>query len=67
MKELKERERLIDYLRTFQLESLFPEQLIPYLSLYNFKEGEVICSQGEASEYLYILVKGKIKVYTTSS
>lgn len=49
-----------------QIDNIFPEQLIPYLSLYNFDQGELICSQGDTSQYLYILVKGKLKIYTTS-
>lgn len=66
MKELKEREKLHHYLHTHQIESIFNEQLIPHLSLYSFEQGELICSQGEATEILYILVKGKVKIYTTS-
>jgi CRP-like cAMP-binding protein len=27
----------------------------------------MICSQGEGAQYLYVLVKGKIKIYTSSA
>ncbi|TXK73199.1 Crp/Fnr family transcriptional regulator [Paenibacillus sp. N3.4] len=67
MKEMKDREQLNQYLHAHQIESVFNEQLIPHLSLYSFNQGELICSQGEPSEYLYVLVKGKIKIYTTST
>ncbi|RXT07202.1 Crp/Fnr family transcriptional regulator [Ammoniphilus sp. CFH 90114] len=67
MKEVMERELLHDYLQTYQLGLIFQEPLISHLSLYSFETGELICSQGEISEYLYVLVKGKIKVYNTST
>jgi CRP-like cAMP-binding protein len=67
MQEIKDREQLQHYLSTHQLESTFGEQLIPHLSLFCFDHEELICSQGESSKYLYFLVKGKIKIYTTST
>ncbi|MDP4097206.1 Crp/Fnr family transcriptional regulator [Paenibacillus sp. P96] len=66
MKEVREREQLTDFLQAYQLESVFNEQLTPYLSLYSFEQGEIICSQGDVSEFLYVLVQGQIKIYTTS-
>jgi CRP-like cAMP-binding protein len=67
MKEIKDREQLNCYLHDYQIDSIFNEQLLPHLSLYSFDQGELICSQGDPSQYLYVLVKGKIKVYTTSA
>lgn len=67
MKEIQDREQLNRYLHAHQLESIFSVPLIPHLSLYCFEKGELICSQGEPSQYLYVLVKGKIKIYTTSA
>ncbi|WP_342429582.1 Crp/Fnr family transcriptional regulator [Neobacillus sp. FSL H8-0543] len=66
MKEIKDQEQLLSYIQDFQLESVFHEPLFPHLSLYSFEQGELICSQGEASQYLYVLVKGKLKIYTSS-
>nr|WP_263323533.1 cyclic nucleotide-binding domain-containing protein [Neobacillus sp. Marseille-Q6967] len=66
MKEMKDREKLNQYLHAHQIESIFNESLLPHLSLYSFEQGELICSQGGASQYLYLLVKGKVKIYTTS-
>lgn len=66
MKEVKVYERIEEYLQSYNIEHLFNEDIIPYLSLYEFEKGELICSQGEAVEYLYILVKGKVKIFTTS-
>lgn len=66
MREIKDRDQLNEYLHANKLESIFYDPLLPHLSLYSFEQGEIICSQGDASEYLYVLVKGKIKIYTTS-
>ncbi|WP_312472151.1 cyclic nucleotide-binding domain-containing protein [Neobacillus sp.] len=66
MKEMKDRELLKSYLLAHNLESIFNEQIMPYLSLYSFDQGELICSQGDASQYLYVLVKGKVKIYTST-
>lgn len=67
MKEINDREQLQAYLQAHQIEAIFPETLLPHVSLYSFERGESICSQGDLSEYLYVLVKGKIKIYTTSA
>ncbi|WML48002.1 cyclic nucleotide-binding domain-containing protein [Neobacillus sp. PS3-34] len=67
MNEIKDRDQLNHYLLAHRIDTIFNEQIKPYLSLYSFDEGEPICSQGEASQYLYVLVKGKIKIFTTSA
>lgn len=67
MKEINNLDLVRSYLQTHQIESVFNEPLIPHLSLYSYEQGEFICSQGESSQYLYVLVRGKIKVYTTSA
>lgn len=63
---MKELEQIDYYLQAHKIESLFSEGILPYLSLFEFEKGEKICSQGEASQYLYFLVKGKVKIFTTS-
>lgn len=67
MKELHDRELLQTYLERYQIENVFNEQLKPHLSLYHFGEGEIIGRQGEPAEMLYLLVKGKMKIYTISA
>jgi CRP-like cAMP-binding protein len=67
MKEMNDAEQLKSYLYSYKLESVFNEQLLPHLSLYFFDQGELICSQGDPSDYLYLLVEGKVKIYTTSA
>jgi len=66
MNEIKDRDLLHHYLREHQLESIFSQQLLPHLSLFCFDHEELICTQGQSSTYLYFLVKGKLKIYTTS-
>ncbi|RSD28620.1 Crp/Fnr family transcriptional regulator [Mesobacillus subterraneus] len=66
MKQSKTIEQLESYIQSYEIAHLFTEEILPYLSLYHFEKGEVICSQGEAAEFLYILVKGKVKIFTTS-
>ncbi|MEF2965749.1 cyclic nucleotide-binding domain-containing protein [Paenibacillus sp. M1] len=67
MKETRDTEQIHAYLRTFRIDSAIPEDLKPHLSLCRFGQGEFICTQGEPAGVLYILVKGKIKIYTTSA
>lgn len=67
MREVHDREQLNRYLRAYRLEALFPEALRPHLALYDFERGDLICTQGAPADMLYILVKGKVKVYTTSA
>jgi len=66
MKKMKDQEQIDQYIQAYQIESIFNEPLLPYLELYSFEQGELICSQGDPSQYLYVLVKGKIKISTTS-
>jgi CRP-like cAMP-binding protein len=67
MKEIQDANQLKSYLQTHRLDAIFHEPLFPHLSLFAFDQGELICSQGESAEMLYVLVKGKIKIYTTSA
>jgi CRP-like cAMP-binding protein len=66
MKKIDDREQLQHYLNAHHLVPIFNDEIKPYLSLYTFEQGELICSQGEHTHYLYALVKGKVKIYTTS-
>lgn len=66
MKEINDRQQLQQYIESHNIASIFNEQLLPFLSLYHFDQGERVCSQGEESNHLYVLVKGKVKISTTS-
>ena len=60
-------ERIRSFIFQHALDGIIPEALYPHLTLSEFRQGEPICSQGEKSGSLYILVKGKIKIYNTSA
>ncbi|WP_429351152.1 Crp/Fnr family transcriptional regulator [Paenibacillus sp. 4624] len=66
MEEIHESQQIIDHLKQYQLEAVFHEHLRPHMTLCQFEKCELICREGEASEYLYVLVEGKIKIFTTS-
>ncbi|WP_211750171.1 cyclic nucleotide-binding domain-containing protein [Paenibacillus sp. Marseille-Q4541] len=67
MKEIMDRERINQYLIQYGLEDIFPEGLRQHLALYRFDSDEALCRQGEKPEFLFFLVQGKVKVYTTSA
>ncbi|MGP4078523.1 Crp/Fnr family transcriptional regulator [Pseudalkalibacillus sp. R45] len=67
MKEIHNRKVLEQYIQFYNLESIFNPQLIPHMSFYRFEQGELIASQGDPSQYLYVLVKGKVKIFTTTA
>lgn len=67
MKEIQDTGQLNAYMDIHGLGDIFTEELMQHLTLYAFDRGELICSQGQPSDRLFILVKGKIKVYTTSA
>lgn len=67
MEEIHDENQLLNYLKQYQLETVFPEPLRPLMTVCHFEKCELICRQGEASEYLYVLVEGKIKIFTTSA
>ena len=66
MKEVHDQEQLNTYLEELQLEEVFHTPLRSHLTLYHLGSGDVICYQGQKSENLYVLVQGRIKIYTNS-
>ncbi|MGQ8875187.1 Crp/Fnr family transcriptional regulator [Paenibacillus sp. TSA_86.1] len=66
MEEIHHPQQIMDYLKQYQLEAVFHEHLRPHMTICQFEKCELICREGEASEYLYVLVEGKIKIFTTS-
>ncbi|WP_315795544.1 cyclic nucleotide-binding domain-containing protein [Paenibacillus sp. BIC5C1] len=66
MEEFQNQHQLLHYLKQYQLESVFHEPLRPHMTICHFEKCELICREGEMSEYLYVLVEGKVKIFTTS-
>ncbi|AZN41323.1 Crp/Fnr family transcriptional regulator [Paenibacillus albus] len=67
MMELENAERIRQYLDHYELGAVFPDSLRQHLVLFKFNPEEALCRQGETQEWIFVLVRGKVKVYTTSS
>ncbi|SEA03148.1 cAMP-binding domain of CRP or a regulatory subunit of cAMP-dependent protein kinases [Thalassobacillus cyri] len=52
------------YLECYELGRVFSEDFRPQIKVCQFKKGNVLFSAGEELEELYILVEGKIKIFT---
>ncbi|WP_028784349.1 Crp/Fnr family transcriptional regulator [Thalassobacillus devorans] len=63
MKEFKTADADV-YIERFELDNVFPEQFRPKIKVCQFNKGDVLFSAGEKLEQLYILVEGKIKIFT---
>lgn len=55
------------YIEKYKLISILPESLLSDLVIAEFKQGEQLCVQGEPSEWFFFLLKGKVKIYTSTS
>lgn len=66
MKEIKDRSRLLDYLSHFDIHSIFSAEVMEKLTLHRFQKGDILCKKGDILHSLYFLVKGKVKIYTTT-
>ncbi|MED1726011.1 MULTISPECIES: Crp/Fnr family transcriptional regulator [Brevibacillus] len=66
MRVTQDREEQNHYLQAYQLETVFPEELQAHMTLCYLERGELICSQGASADTLYVLVSGKLKIFTNS-
>ncbi|MEH7694619.1 MULTISPECIES: Crp/Fnr family transcriptional regulator [Bacillus] len=66
MEELHDESLFSSYIKTHQLQNVFHQKLISHVSLWRYQQGELICSKGDKREYMYLLVKGKLKIFTTT-
>lgn len=66
MKEIISKSRILDYLAEYKIESIFTDGVKEQLSLYSFRKGEILCTKGDQLQTLYIIVNGKLKIFTTS-
>ena len=67
MKEILDSNRIHEYLSQYALDDVFPSSLRKHLTLYRFEPEEALCTEGEVPEYIFFLMSGKVKVYTTSA
>lgn len=66
MKEWKDSGFLNRVLAEHGLEEVLHPPLRPHMSICPFEEGELVCSQGDPGHTLYVLIAGKLKIFTTS-
>ncbi|MFD2444580.1 Crp/Fnr family transcriptional regulator [Bacillus sp. CGMCC 1.16607] len=66
MKELIDRTGLSDYLNQFDLNTIFSTEVKNRLTLFSFQQGDILCRKGEDIQHMYFLVKGKVKIFTTT-
>lgn len=64
MKRINNLDMLLSYIEKYDLNSIFEKEMIQYMELFSFSKGELVCSKSSEMNYMYFLVKGKLKVYT---
>lgn len=63
MNIISNRKLLNSYVEKYNLNQIFDAELIENLQLFCFDKGEIIFNKGIDLDYMYFLVKGKIKIY----
>lgn len=63
MERRKDLKRTMDYIRKWELSSIFTQQIIDEMDILTFEKGELVCSKGQPLNRLMFLVEGKLKVY----
>ncbi|WP_411678745.1 cyclic nucleotide-binding domain-containing protein [Clostridium thailandense] len=64
MKRINNLDMLLSYIEKYDLNSIFEKEMIQYMELFSFSKGELVCSKSSEMNYMYFLVRGKLKVYT---
>ncbi|PEJ58375.1 Crp/Fnr family transcriptional regulator [Bacillus sp. AFS002410] len=67
MKISSDTEQINQFLAEHRIEEVFNEELRTHMTIQRFNQGAFICSQGDSAQTMFILVKGKVKVYTSSA
>lgn len=52
------------YIQKYELDKIFETSILEHMELMSFNNGELICSKGSELNYMFFLVKGKVKIYT---
>ncbi|AJY77445.1 cyclic nucleotide-binding domain-containing protein [Paenibacillus beijingensis] len=64
MKKINDPAAIARYVNEHRLSGIFDEQTIAAMELFAYDKGEPICSAGDSLSQLYLLVSGKMKIYT---
>jgi CRP-like cAMP-binding protein len=62
MKISRDKHKIKNYVRRFQLQEIIGKDLIESFEIHHFNRDENIYSIDEKPDYLYFLVKGKVKI-----
>lgn len=62
MVEIQNSKEIEEYIKRYEMENLFTDNMKEQMNLYLFNKNEYICREEEQLEYMYFLVKGKAKV-----
>lgn len=62
---VKNEDKLLELINKYELNSIFSQEVMPFLELHMFKKNEHICFMDEELKYFYFFVDGKAKVYKT--
>lgn len=62
MIKIENHKKIEEYIKTYEMENLFLNNMKEYMMLYMFNRNEYICREEEHLENMYFLVDGKAKV-----
>lgn len=63
MKRVFDSKLLMSYIKKYNIEIIFDDEILKYAQLHFYESQEYILESGDALEYYYLLVDGKIKIY----
>ncbi|WOO37548.1 cyclic nucleotide-binding domain-containing protein [Anaerocolumna sp. AGMB13020] len=67
MVRINDEERLKEYIRQYDIKSIFTADMTMHMELLYFRKNEFIAKEGEEISYLLFLIEGKAKVFTSLS
>lgn len=62
MIKIEDSKKIEEYIKTYEMENLFSDNMKEYMTLYLFNKNEYVCREEEYLENMYFLVDGKAKV-----
>lgn len=60
MKRVFDSKLLMSYIKKYNIEIIFDDEILKYAQLHFYESQEYILESGDALEYYYLLVDGKI-------
>ncbi len=63
MRKINDPDALRNLMNAHHLSGLFDEKTVAAMELFAFDKGEIVCSVDDRLDHLFLLVKGKIKIY----